>query len=128
MEKTINPTKLSSEDAHLLRALLDQAPMRTAIYKKDKTYPVTPPAHKHMSSSLVDLKLTHTIIKRKREKHIDAYRFDVVDHDNLIDTGGFSHVFPIAGTFNLDEPELHLHTNKKTRGESDLPSDTPHRQ
>ncbi len=113
MEKTINPTKLSSEDAHLLKILFEQSQAKTTIFKKDRLHTICLPSHKRNSSSFVDIKLTHTIVKRKRENQVNAFRYDVIDHGDLIGEGGFSHVFKIAGTFKPEENELHLHTNKK---------------
>lgn len=113
MEKIIDPTNLSSEDAHLLKTLFEYSKPKNSIFKKDRIYTLCFNNGKRNSSTVIDIKLTHTIVKRKREKHHDAFRYDVVDHGNMIGDGGFSHVFPVAGTFKPEENTVTLHHNKK---------------
>lgn len=113
MDKIINPTDMTQEEALLVKLLFDQSKPSSLVFKRKTPYTVNVPNKSGHGSHTVTLTLKNTIIKRKREKQTDEYRFDIMDDKHMLGEGGFSEVYPIKATLRTTDAGLDMRANKQ---------------
>lgn len=113
MEKIINPTHMTQEEADLLQRLFEQSKPSSLVFKRKQPYTVELPSKGGHGRHTVTIALKNTVIKRKREKNADEYRYDIMDDKHLLGEGGFSEVYPVKATLRAAADGLSLRTDKQ---------------
>lgn len=113
MEKIINPSHMTEEEADLLQRLFEQSKPSSLVFKRKQPYTVDLPSQAGRGRNTVTIKLKNTVIKRKRERYADEYRYDIMDDKHLLGEGGFSEVYPIKATLSTSPEGLMMKTSKQ---------------
>lgn len=102
----IELTQLNHDTFELLKELVQQM-TNTGMNFLAKDTELT------LAESRTIITLSHDIIQRRRNRHPAEVRYEIVDHQHLIGSGGFSKVYGILATLAWQDEELLIKTHKQ---------------
>ncbi|VVC75499.1 Serine/threonine-protein kinase PknB [Aquicella siphonis] len=96
--RRINPTLLTEDDSPLLRELFASNKGKCAVFERDKRHIYLKRLGNTSIMQPFGIILSHDIICRPSNRNPAEDRYEVIDHNHLIGSGGFSHIYAVACT------------------------------